>query len=343
MSLPSSARLLFVVDRPELNGGNKQIAMVAEALAQEGFDAAVAAHGPRPSWMDYSGAYYDAETDALDRAGDFDLAIYTYVFSYRLRDRISSRRVAHFCQGYEGYAPHLGPFKDEIEHFYRAIPETICVSEDLAALCRDRFGKRCAILAPMVEDRFQPADRPPPGRVKRLLIPGIFEMYTKGVELALDVAREVAARNQVEVVRLSTFPQSDAEREGWAPSRFLSGEPPAAVAEAMRSVDLTLTLPTGEEGFGLPALESLASGVPVVCSETSAYRSILAAGGARTASPPTVASYANLALTILNDPDVWRDMRRRGLADAAGYRLGARRDVIRSIFNRILGGPGDIR
>jgi glycosyltransferase involved in cell wall biosynthesis len=166
-------------------------------------------------------------------------------------------------------------------------------------------------------------------------------MYTKGVVLALEVAARVGERLDIEIVRLSTFRQSDEERRRFAPSRFLCGEPPAAVADMMRTADLTLTLPTGEEGFGLPALESLASGVPVVCSPTSAYRDLLASGGARTSSPPTVDAYADLVAAILTDPSAWLDMRRWGLVVAGRHRVAARRARLRHIADRILGGSPD--
>ncbi len=334
--MPSTPRILFVVDRPELNGGNKQISLFAEALAREGYAAAVAAHGPRPGWMDFDGAYYDAETRELEQAGHFDLAIFTYVFSYRLRPRIACARMAHFCQGFEGFAPHLAEQAGEIEDFYRAIPDTICVTEKLADLCRTRFGKRCAVLPPIVEDRFAPMDRAPPGAVKRVLVPGIYEMYTKGVRQALDALALDASRTPVEVVRLSTFPQSDEERVRYAPTRFLCGESPAGVAEAMRDMDLTVTLPTGEEGFGLPALESLASGIPVVCSATDAYRDLLASGAARTAEPATVENYADLIDRVLRTPSLWHEMRLRGIEIAATYRLSSCRVQIAATVGAML-------
>lgn len=73
--------------------------------------------------------------------------------------------------------------------------------------------------------------------------------------------------------------------------------------------------PSLYEGFGLPVLEALGGGVPLVVSDIDASREV--AGTAATFVPPTDASaMAGAILAYLQDPDLSRRMRQAGLIRA---------------------------
>ncbi|MFN2200756.1 MAG: glycosyltransferase family 4 protein, partial [Caldilineaceae bacterium] len=80
--------------------------------------------------------------------------------------------------------------------------------------------------------------------------------------------------------------------------------------------------PSVFEGFGLPVLEALSSGTPVLCSDISVLREIAGSGTEQAAllAPPEDADAWTAGLALLAGQAVLRDeLRRRGLARAAGF------------------------
>jgi glycosyltransferase involved in cell wall biosynthesis len=92
--------------------------------------------------------------------------------------------------------------------------------------------------------------------------------------------------------------------------------------------------PSASEGFGLPVLEAMARGVPVVTSDALALAE-LAADAALLVPVGQVAELAEALARVLTDPSLANDLRARGAERAAGYSWGATAratlDVYRSV------------
>lgn len=73
------------------------------------------------------------------------------------------------------------------------------------------------------------------------------------------------------------------------------------------------------EGFGLPVLESIALGCPVVTSSGTSTEEIVADGAGITVDPTDPAAIATGLETLLDDPDARTRYVERGLARAADY------------------------
>ncbi len=79
-----------------------------------------------------------------------------------------------------------------------------------------------------------------------------------------------------------------------------------------------LVLPTRYEGFGLPVLEAMACGTPVVCSNVSSLPEV-AGDAALMAAPGDVPALAEHIVNVLTRPELARDLREKGLARAAQF------------------------
>ena len=79
-----------------------------------------------------------------------------------------------------------------------------------------------------------------------------------------------------------------------------------------------LVYPSFYEGFGLPVLEAMACGTPVITSNTSCLPEV-AGNAAITVDPYDVEALAGAMHRVLADADLQQDLRRRGLERAAGF------------------------
>lgn len=77
-------------------------------------------------------------------------------------------------------------------------------------------------------------------------------------------------------------------------------------------------LPSFEEGFGLPALEAMAAGVPVVASNRGSLPEVIGEAGLLI-EPDDPESLASAIARILTEPELWQTLRRRGLDRARQF------------------------
>lgn len=99
--------------------------------------------------------------------------------------------------------------------------------------------------------------------------------------------------------------------------RFLDYVPAADMPLLYAGARLFL-FPSLYEGFGLPPLEAMASGAPVVCARAGAVPEVVGGAGVLF-DPPDVAELANLIRRLCADDDERRRLRNLGLARARGF------------------------
>ena len=325
-------KLTYLLQYPVLSGGNKVIFQHARLLRDLGHEVTILGDGPPPEWFDLGLPYRDhngLSPDDLRRdLGPQDLVVATYWTTIPLAHRLGLAGpdglgpLAHFCQGYEGDLAHLAPQRAAIEAAYREPLPTLVVSPHLADFLAERFGRESRVVRPVLDPAFRPSRRrwrPRTGRTSGgpwIAVPGIYEAPVKGVPTALDaVARLREDGIPARLLRFSPFPVTDEEDDRVSADHYLYAVPPEEVAEALRQADLLLFPSREGEGFGLPVLEAMASGVPVVASSIPSVEGF--AGDAVERVPAgDAAAFAEAAGRLLRNPSLWRARRKAGIARA---------------------------
>ena len=106
-----------------------------------------------------------------------------------------------------------------------------------------------------------------------------------------------------------------------------AGAPEAVVALGPVSEDrihalyrgaMALVYPSLYEGFGLPLIEAMASGTPILASHAASIPEVLGGAGVLL-DPRDVSAWRDAIIRIVNDERLRHDLRTRGLARAATY------------------------
>jgi glycosyltransferase involved in cell wall biosynthesis len=114
---------------------------------------------------------------------------------------------------------------------------------------------------------------------------------------------------------------------------FTGAIPHEQLPEYLWDADLFVLMST-VESFGLPVVEAMAAGVPVIVSDTSSLPEI-AGDAAITAPPQTPSRLAAEMMRILSDRTLARQMRERGINRARGFDWTETAARAMDLFNRV--------
>ncbi|MEI7593246.1 MAG: glycosyltransferase family 1 protein [Actinomycetes bacterium] len=109
---------------------------------------------------------------------------------------------------------------------------------------------------------------------------------------------------------------------------------PEVDKRALFAAAAVFCLPSLQEGFGIPVLEAMAQGVPVITSAGTATAEV-AGSAARLVDPTDVAALADALGSVLDDDDLAAHMAANSLTRAAAFPWSRTADALRTIFSEV--------
>ena len=175
---------------------------------------------------------------------------------------------------------------------------------------------------------------------RRYGLSGPFVLAVGTLEPRKNLGMLVAAMDGVNAGAAEEVPLVLVGRRGWGDGlagrswvRHIEDADDGALA-GLYSEAAVFAMPSLDEGFGLPALEAMACGAPVVVAGTGALPEVVGEAGL-TVPPEDVESWTGALRRVLGDKEISEDMRRRSLdrARAFSWTQSARAvaEVLRSV------------
>lgn len=238
----------------------------------------------------------------------------------------------------------------------RRAARVITVSEqarrDIVRLLRVP-AERVTVISEAAAPRFRPADAAEQARVRAahglrrpfLLYIGTLEPRKNLVRLIRawhELRRRGAIQHQLAIVGAPGWQYGpifrEAARLGCADDLIFTGYLPAGDLPALYSAAEAFAFPSLSEGFGLPVVEAMACGTPVLISDTPALAEVAGPAALRV-DPRSVASIAAGLERLLTDGPLRERLRAAGLARAGAlsWERAARETL--GVYREVLGQP----
>jgi glycosyltransferase involved in cell wall biosynthesis len=321
-------RINYLLEDTTLFGGVKIPLHHANLLHGRGYEVRVVSRGASPDWFALEAPFVTVPDFSGETVPEADLNIATYWTTIAPAADLPFGQAVHYCQGFEASYTHNQDEHPQILEAYSLPIPAFALSPHLAEIVSKRFQRPVRLVPPALERVWRPRLRLGPGRPPRVLILHPFEIDWKGVQTALAAVKLIRQSGlDTRVIRVSQWPLIDAERELVEPDEFHCHLDPKGVARVMAESDVLLAPSWGQEGFGLPVIEAMACGLPVVASRIPAFEG--STGGAvELVSSDDPEAFADAARRILSRRSVWRRHRRAGIDAAARFAVSPVMDEV---------------
>jgi glycosyltransferase involved in cell wall biosynthesis len=269
-------RIAYLLESTALSGGVKVVALQAEALARRGHRVAVVSPEPAPRWFALGRAHMELSAFRDSRElPQADVRVATFWTTVAPALEGARGPVFHLCQGYEGEHTFYADRHPLIRLTYEQPTRKLAISESLAQRLERQGYWPVTNIGQAFDGRgfFPGLDRN--GAVPYVLLVGPYEADVKGIGIALEgLALWRSRGGKFRLRRVSTRPPGETERATGLVDEYHHTLAPDRMPYAYRASDVFIGPSRPEEGFGLPVLEALASGLPCLLSDTPGHREI---------------------------------------------------------------------
>lgn len=322
--------ICYLLESADLGGGVRVVFDQARAIMKRGHQVEIRALKGSHNWYPHSIDinYIKYLDEPFTDGNKPDVVICTYWTTIAPGKRLDSPVTLHLCQGYEGDIPELAPVHSDIERAYRQKIPKITVGDWLVERLYAVFGSDCFPafnIGQIVDASLFPRPR---RSIKKwlprfircrmpinIMAVGDYMISCKGIADALEavaILRQDYPR--IRLIRASLFPVSEEEQSITAVDESYVRLHPRLMAEVFMKTDLMLAPSLPPEGFGLPAAEAMACGIPVILTKIPSYLSFDAthdyACFVDTHSPAAIASGA---IKILSSRQEYTRLQQRGI------------------------------
>jgi glycosyltransferase involved in cell wall biosynthesis len=316
-----------------LSGGIRVQLAQADALIARGHRVRIVTTGLPLTWRTSQAEWVYVDDFNTYDARDDDFVIATFWTTLAAAWAIAPEKALHLCQGYEGAFTAYQPIRAEIDAAYRLPIPKLVVARSLIEICK-QFTDDVTYIGQIVDDDFFRPRTPPENDPMRVLLCGESQVDLKGIAEGYGAAAHARWFHQkFDLIRVSP----------WAPSRE---EPLDAVQEfhvalntremtrLVHSCDVLIAPNHRQEGFGLPAAEALASGIPVVMTAIPSYQSFDDKHDYALFAPQENAvELGEKLIEVLSDGDLRNRLRLRGREVAEQWRAARVAQTIEQAFH----------
>lgn len=291
-------KITYVTVDTELWGGICVIFQQLELVSEMGHEAFLTTPASGPDWYPLKVPIHHMQSLNPSFIPDADIIVATSWMTVKPIVESKKGIPVHLCQGYEGANRELLTMKAEIDEAYAYKIPKLTVSPHLNKFLAERFNAETYYIGNMLNrDIFYPlkhhhnVNSPASFEVLRkiiyplktyqrlkplkILVVGPFEADVKNISSVLKgiSAAEKRYKVAVKIIRVSQFPLTKEEEAIRKPDKFYFHVPYHNMGEIYRNADVFISMSKEAEGFGLPALEAMACGVPAILSKISSYTS----------------------------------------------------------------------
>lgn len=270
LAMTSPLRIAYLIEDTDLSGGVRIVLAQADALIARGHEVSIVTKGSPLTWRSSRADWEYVDDFRNAPLAELDFVIATFWTTVAPAYENAGARTIHLCQGLESTFTAYQDERAAIEAVYSLPIPKIVVSEHLVPWLA-RFGQEVVPVGQIVDDAFFRPRRGPEHEPLRVLLPGAAQIDFKGVDVGWGAALHARSLGaSFDLVRVSPWAPSREEPKNEA-AEFHVALDARAMTALVHSCDLLLGPSRKEEGFGLPAAEAMAAGLPAALTRIPSF------------------------------------------------------------------------